>query len=326
MQATRVERAGGSESPVDLRPQRLLWIDDQIASGDAAVSLLSLHGFDVECAQTGLDGLRKATKDPHAGIILDLRLPDMPGLAVLQRLVADAIEAPVLVLTGFADHHSAVAAIKLGAVDYKSKPLLDDELLQAVRRLVCEVSPNHAHDDDRPGHRRTQSISALDETARRLATPTIAVLEFVLLARSFRRLVGDSNDHRRIETMRPYCTPEETAFATDLLGNLARVLSEGMLPTLDDVAHETAVPAEHINHILKILAHSSFLECRRALRVRPTVSEVALSHEQMAQIAYRHRYQWPGQFDRDFKATLLLTPNEFRRLFFARAFVARDRS
>jgi len=147
-----------------------------------------------------------------------------------------------------------------------------------------------------------------------------------LTGRSYSALVHPVVRDHRIETMRPYCTPEETAFATDLLGNLARVLSEGMLPTLDDVAHETAVPAEHINHILKILAHSSFLECRRALRVRPTVSEVAFSHEQMAQIAYRHRYQWPGQFDRDFKATLLLTPNEFRRLFFARAFVARDRS
>jgi YesN/AraC family two-component response regulator len=244
----------------------------------------------------------------------------------LQHLVTHAVEAPVLVVTGFAEHESAVAAIKLGAVDYKSKPLLDDDLLHAVRRLVCAPSPSVACERDTLGPRRISSLAALDDAARRLAAPTIGALEFVLLATSFRRLAGDSHGRRPIETRRPYCTAQETAFATDLLEQVARALATGLLPTLDGVAHDTAVPAEHVNQILKVMTHSGFRECRRALRVRPTVPDVAFSHEQIAQIAYHHGYQWPGQLDRDFKATLLLTPNEFRRLFQTRLVVVRDRS
>jgi DNA-binding response OmpR family regulator len=87
-------------SPTSQSAARLLWIDDQIEAGHPTVRLLRRHGFDVECARTGWDGLRKAGREPYAGIILDLRLPDVPGLAVLQRLATDEIDTPVLVVTG----------------------------------------------------------------------------------------------------------------------------------------------------------------------------------------------------------------------------------
>jgi DNA-binding response OmpR family regulator len=291
----------------------VLWIDDQIEIGDA-LRLLTLHGFNVQCVSTGSEGLRKAVSEPYAGIILDLRLPDAPGLAVLRRLSTAGIEAPVLV-TGSADIESAVAAIKLGAVDYKSKPLVGDDLVYAVRKLVSTVRPTVLLDCDNPDPRCLSSASALAEIARRLARPAVGVLEFILLARSFRLQSGDSHIQRPTETKRDCWSTKETTLATNVLGHLAEGLSRGKWPSLDSVAQETLVSGDHINHILMALTNSTFRQCRRVLRVRPTVPHVASSQEQIAQIAYRHGYQWPGQLDRDFKATLLLTPKTFRRSF-----------
>jgi ActR/RegA family two-component response regulator/AraC-like DNA-binding protein len=306
------QREGGSGANEPTQP--VLWIDDEIWPGDPVLRLLALDGFDVDCAQTGSEGLRKARREPHAGISLDLRLPDMPGLAVLQHLTAAGVEAPVIVLTGFADPDSAVAAMKLGAADYKSKPQMADDLANALRALVLTDPPKIVLDGEHPRHQRIELVPALDEIARTLATPTLGLLQFVLLARSFRRLVGASDGRRQTGATPACCIAQETALATGVLGHVAQALSAGILPSLESVAQETSLTAEDINHLLKTLTSADFRECRRALRVRPTVSEVAFSHEQMAQIAYRHGYQWPGQFDRDFKTTLLVTPKAFRVL------------
>lgn len=244
----------------------------------------------------------------------------MSGLAVLQHLTTNAVDTPVLVVTGFADIESAVAAIKLGAVDYKVKPIIGDDFVHAIRTLVSTVSPTFAFNGTDPDRntRRTTSASALEETARRLVTPSIGILEFISLARSFRRLIGNPDNQQTDPDETTSCTPQETALATDLLGQVAHALSRGTLPQLDGLAQQTSVPADYISRLLKALTNSDFHECRRSLRIRPIVPEVASSHEQIAQIAYRHGYEWPGQLDRDFKATLLLTPTAFRRLFLTR--------
>lgn len=293
----------------------MLLIDVQVQSGDPTVSVLTLYGFDVECATTGAEGVRKAVTKPYAGIILDLRLPDISGLAVLKQLATEVIDTPVLVLTGYADVDSAVTAIKLGAIDYKPKPLMGDDLIGAVRSLISAGPPNRVSNRLNRHKRRRYCVPTLDETAHRLATPSIGALEFVLLAQSLRRLNGDPTREPLHETRRRSWTAEEREAGTVLLKRLAEALSRGALPSLDSVAQEASVPTDHIDHLLKALTNWDFRQCRRALRVRPTVPEVAMSHEQIAQIAYKHGYEWPGQLDRDFKATLRLTPTAFRRLF-----------
>lgn len=301
-----------------LSRQRVLWIDDQVDSSHPVLRFLTRRGFDVEWAGTGLEGLRKAVMEAPDAIILDLRLPDMHGLAVLECLRTRAVGAPVMVVTGFAEIESAVAAIKLGAVDYRAKPLAGDELLQAVRTLVSMTPAKLLPAGDNPGPAHISSATSFDETARRLAAPSVDALEFLVLAQSLRRLSGDSGGAERKRTIRECCSPHQTALASSLVRNIGEALSRGTLPSLDRVAQDAAIPADHVNHILKTFTDLDFRQCRRALRVRPAVPDVALSHEQIAQIAYRHGYQWPGQLDRDFKATLRLTPKAFRRWFLRR--------
>ena len=186
--------------------------------------------------------------------------------------------------------------------------------MHAAHTLVSAVPSSAATNADNSDLPFTTSSSALDECARRLATPLIGELEFLLLVRSFRHLIGASDGHRPVKTTHACCTPREIARVSNFLRRLAESLSRGVFPSLERFSQDILVPSEEVNHLLKMLTNADFRQCRRGLRVRPTVPEVASSSEQIAQLAYRHGYQWPGQLDRDFKATLLLTPNAFRRL------------
>ena len=102
-------KAAGSEE------RRLLWIDDEKSPSDPDVWFLTRGGFHIDCAVTGSAGLAMARTVPYQVILLDLRLPDLPGLAVLATLRAEGIDVPVLVLTGFGDFESARVAGSFGA-------------------------------------------------------------------------------------------------------------------------------------------------------------------------------------------------------------------
>lgn len=114
----------------------ILWIDDEIDATNPAVRLLTLEGFAVECADSGRAGLTMLSSGGYDAVILDLRLPDTSGLHVLERLRADGLAVPVLMLTGYADNESATHALRLGVDDFRWKPLVGDELVSAVRTVV----------------------------------------------------------------------------------------------------------------------------------------------------------------------------------------------
>ena len=73
---------------------RLLWIDDEISPCDAEVAFLHRQGFQIECVVTGCDGLARARSREYDGILLDLKLPDLPGLSILATLRAEQIVTP----------------------------------------------------------------------------------------------------------------------------------------------------------------------------------------------------------------------------------------
>ena len=125
-----------------IRPH-LLWIDDEICHSHAEVRYLELQGFRVDNAVTGSEGLAMARARRYDAILLDLNLPDLPGLAVLAALRGEDITTPVLVLTGFGNFESARVAGRFGAVEFMAKPVLIDELETIVKRLVQTPSPSN---------------------------------------------------------------------------------------------------------------------------------------------------------------------------------------
>jgi len=111
-------------------------IDDDRTSGPLMRTLFGADGLEVHHALTGQDGLRLAAETRPAVVILDLQLPDVGGLDVLQKLHADRPDLPVLMLTGHADVKSAVKAMQLGALQYLTKPVDPEELQLIVRRAM----------------------------------------------------------------------------------------------------------------------------------------------------------------------------------------------
>jgi len=114
---------------------RLLLIDDEAPFVRAMGVSLRALGYDVDAAPTGAAGLAKAATTTPEIIVLDLGLPDMDGLEVLNGLRAWT-QVPVIVLSARDRDDAKVAALDGGADDYVTKPFSMDELLARVRAAL----------------------------------------------------------------------------------------------------------------------------------------------------------------------------------------------
>jgi DNA-binding NtrC family response regulator len=98
--------------------------------------VLSDKGHTVGTCMTGKMGLDAIRKELYDVILLDLKLPDMDGMDILQEVRKEKPGIYVIVMTGYATVYTAVEAMKLGAFDYLGKPFSDDELVIAVERAI----------------------------------------------------------------------------------------------------------------------------------------------------------------------------------------------
>ena len=114
---------------------RLLIVEDEPKTGDYLKKGLSEHGYAVDVARTGADGLHAALETDYALILLDVMLPGMNGWQVLAKL-REKKETPVLFLTARDQVDDRVKGLELGADDYLVKPFAFSELLARVRVLL----------------------------------------------------------------------------------------------------------------------------------------------------------------------------------------------
>ncbi|HVY20650.1 MAG TPA: response regulator FixJ [Bauldia sp.] len=125
-------------------------IDDDDAVRDSLSFLLSSMKIPAVAYPSGAAFLAALPKDAAGCVVTDIRMPEMTGLELLQRLNADGVKLPVIVITGHADVPLAVEAMKLGAADFLEKPFDEDTLLGAVRAALDrqkhdgEVESHHA--------------------------------------------------------------------------------------------------------------------------------------------------------------------------------------
>jgi two-component system, OmpR family, KDP operon response regulator KdpE len=111
---------------------RILVVDDDHSILRAVRTILPRHGFQVETAETGRQALERHAFGHPDLILLDLGLPDVDGLAVIQAVRANS-STPIVVLSVRGAEHQKVAAIDLGADDYLTKPFGMDELVARIR-------------------------------------------------------------------------------------------------------------------------------------------------------------------------------------------------
>jgi len=115
---------------------RILVIDDESAIRDSLKMTLEYDGYDVMLAATGEEGVKLVEREAPDLVFLDIKMPGMDGLEVLQKLRHLVEVTPVVVISGHADINTAVEATKLGAFDFIEKPLERERVLVTVRNAV----------------------------------------------------------------------------------------------------------------------------------------------------------------------------------------------
>lgn len=115
---------------------KLLFAEDEISMSEAVVDILTYHNYMVDAVYDGEEALHYAHLEQYDGIILDIMMPKMDGLQVLQTLRREGINTPVLLLTAKAEVEDRIRGLDMGADDYLPKPFAMGELLARVRAML----------------------------------------------------------------------------------------------------------------------------------------------------------------------------------------------
>jgi len=122
-------------------PMRILVIEDEKRIAELIARGLENAGYQVDSAEEGAKGLEMAHAQDYDLIILDLMLPDMDGLRVLERLRNRKVCPPILILSALGAVDDRVKGLERGADDYLAKPFSFNELLARVRALLRRGQP-----------------------------------------------------------------------------------------------------------------------------------------------------------------------------------------
>ena len=153
--------------------ERLLLVDDDEIYCQVLSSALTSRGFSVEVAHDVPSAIILAEQELPEYAIVDLKMPGPSGLELVEKLSALDETAKIVVLTGYASIATAVQAIKLGAIQYITKPANADEIIQAFSNTA---NPQETISDTRPSPNRleweylqkvlTENNGNISETAR----------------------------------------------------------------------------------------------------------------------------------------------------------------
>lgn len=125
----RLTRADGS-------PIRVLVVDDEASLTDLLQMALRYEGWDIKTASDGSSALATARDFRPDAVVLDIMLPDIDGLQVLQRMRADGSDVPVLFLTAKDSLDDRIAGLTAGGDDYVTKPFSLEEVVARLRGLI----------------------------------------------------------------------------------------------------------------------------------------------------------------------------------------------
>ena len=163
-----------TEAPLE-GEKTLLILDDDAAFRTRLARALEQRGFEVTAVASVAEANEIATKSPPAYAVLDLRLEDGSGLAVVEALNKSRPDCRVVMLTGYGAIATAVAAVKAGALDYLAKPADPEDIVKALLARPDEKPepPENPMSADRIRWEHIQRVYELcghnvSETARRL--------------------------------------------------------------------------------------------------------------------------------------------------------------
>ena len=121
--------------------EKILIVDDNEDILSLLSSILKLEGYKTDTAENGRSALEKIRPGSPGLVLLDVKLPDMDGMDVLEKARKANADLPVIMITGFGDVKGAVRAMKLGAYDYITKPFDNDELMIVIKEALRKRTP-----------------------------------------------------------------------------------------------------------------------------------------------------------------------------------------
>lgn len=127
-------------------PRHIHLVDDDEAIRHSASFMLRHAGFRVQTFSDGVQFLNALDSLPEGCVLLDVQMPEMDGLTVLETMQNRGITMPVIVLTGHGNVSVAVQAMKLGATDFVEKPYEKQALLSAIATAFDIADAREARD------------------------------------------------------------------------------------------------------------------------------------------------------------------------------------
>jgi len=157
-------------------------VDDDASVREALGRLIRSAGLRVEAFASAEEFLNRPRADAPSCLVLDVRLPDLSGLD-LQRRMADANnEIPIVFITGHGDIPTTVRAMKAGAVEFLTKPLVEGDVLESIRDAIAR---------DRAVRNHHQEAAELRARYASLTPREQEVMGWVVIGRLNKQIAGE---------------------------------------------------------------------------------------------------------------------------------------
>ena len=118
------------------RQIRILVVEDEAAIREGLIDVLVFHGYAVDSAETGPDGLEKSLTGKFDLILLDIMLPGMDGYEICDRIRTEDRDQPIIMLTAKTSDEEIIQGLKLGADDYVAKPFSIQQLVLRIEAVL----------------------------------------------------------------------------------------------------------------------------------------------------------------------------------------------
>ncbi len=162
--------------------KRMLVVDDEVNMQKVLGILFRREGYEVMTASNGAEALEILKKDSSVDLLLsDLKMPVMDGIELLKQLKLLKIPVPVILITAYGSITEAVDAMKMGAVDFITKPFNKEDLKNIVHRTVRGNIDSGAHSqnpvrNDEGVIYTSSSMAKILETVRKIAPSNLSIL------------------------------------------------------------------------------------------------------------------------------------------------------
>jgi two-component system response regulator AtoC len=147
---------------MNIETETILVVDDEEAVRNVLRRMLENIGYQVITAADGQEALYNLSLDKARIVLMDIKMPNMSGIEVLEKLAEDDTSYCIIMVTAVADMQTAIKAMKLGAIDYITKPFDQDEVKE---KLAKAIEKHHRSSFEKSRYERLQR-NVMEQTER----------------------------------------------------------------------------------------------------------------------------------------------------------------